>query len=409
MTKIKVLDLAREVGMEDDKLLQKLKRMGVKVKDKKEEEPEKTASSSDEKIIERDAQREVVEKRIKPTVIRRRTRTLEAKEAAPVSSLAPPVIETAVSEERPLPVEEEKAEPEGKLPRKLAEKKELEKEGKVRPKAVRGKKKIEETGEKAELAELLEPPALVEPEAEVKEEAPPVAPVVAVAVKKEEPPRIPAKERAAEVGAEIKKEAVEEKPKEILKKEEAKPSKRRDQLADEEAVSLPAKKKALGKKRRVIEERVVLEEPEEEELPVKEKEEEPVPRPYKPLKKKVVMKVTPKKTEVTVPKPIKRIIRIAEMISVGDLAKRMGVKGGELIRKLMDLGVMVTINQVIDADVASLVANEFDYEVEKTSLERQDLLTRKEDLPDQLKPRPPVVTVMGHVDHGKTMLLDAIR
>ena len=126
------------------------------------------------------------------------------------------------------------------------------------------------------------------------------------------------------------------------------------------------------------------------------------------MKKKVVLK-TPKKTEVTVPKPIKRIIRIAEVIAVGDLAKRMGVKGGELIKKLMDMGVLVNINQVIDADVASLVASEFGYEVEKISLERQDLLERKEDLPEQLKPRPPVVTIMGHVDHGKTMLLDAIR
>jgi translation initiation factor IF-2 len=126
------------------------------------------------------------------------------------------------------------------------------------------------------------------------------------------------------------------------------------------------------------------------------------------MKRKVVLK-TPKKTEVTVPKPIKRIIRIAEVIAVGDLAKRMGVKGGELIKKLMDMGVLVNINQLIDADVASLVAGEFGYEVEKISLERQDLLERKEDLPDQLKPRPPVVTIMGHVDHGKTMLLDSIR
>jgi len=89
MTKIKVLDLAREVGMEDDKLLLKLKRMGVKVKDKKSEEPEKMKSSSEERIIERDSEKEVVEKRVKPTVIRRRTRNLEQK-AEPVSQAEAP-------------------------------------------------------------------------------------------------------------------------------------------------------------------------------------------------------------------------------------------------------------------------------------------------------------------------------
>jgi translation initiation factor IF-2 len=131
-------------------------------------------------------------------------------------------------------------------------------------------------------------------------------------------------------------------------------------------------------------------------------------RSFRPVKKKVMLKA-PKKTEITVPKPIKRIIRISEVISVGDLAKRMGVKGGELIKKLMEAGVIVNINQMIDADVASLVASEFGYEVEKLSLEGEDLLERKEDLPEQLQPRPPVVTIMGHVDHGKTTLLDAIR
>jgi translation initiation factor IF-2 len=180
----------------------------------------------------------------------------------------------------------------------------------------------------------------------------------------------------------------------------------KEALIEEEKSAL-GKKKGIVKKRRMIEERMLVEEGLEGEERV-EKEIEVGPRPFRPMKKKVVLK-TPKKTEVTVPKPIKRIIRIAEVISVGDLAKRMGVKGGELIKKLMEMGVLVNINQVIDADVASLVASEFSYEVEKVSLERQDLLERKEDLPEQLLPRPPVVTIMGHVDHGKTMLLDAIR
>src|SRR5512137_1464293 len=91
MTKVKVLDLAREVGMEDDKLLLKLKRMGVKVRDKKVAEPEKKVSSSDEKIIVRDSEKEIVEKRVKPTVIRRRARTLEVKvEVAPETIVATP-------------------------------------------------------------------------------------------------------------------------------------------------------------------------------------------------------------------------------------------------------------------------------------------------------------------------------
>src|SRR4030043_1686356 len=95
MTKSKVLDLAREVGMEDDKLLLKLKRMGVKVKDKKAVEPEKKISLFEERIIERDSEKEIVEKRVKPTVIRRRTRSLEVKKEnppPPSEMIAPPEI-----------------------------------------------------------------------------------------------------------------------------------------------------------------------------------------------------------------------------------------------------------------------------------------------------------------------------
>ncbi len=374
MAKSKVLDLAREVGMEDDKLLLKLKRMGVKVRDKKAAEPEKKASSSDERIIERDSEREIVEKRVKPTVIRRRARTLEVKVEVPP---LPAAVEPEVATEQIQRI----AEVELETPKKVAE----------RPpaKPARGRRKKEVT-EGPEIS--------VEAKAEAKE-VPPSKPAEVVS------PRVSVKE--VKEKAEFKKEAEVPAPKEApLRKGEVKLLEK-EELLERERLAALAKKKGFVKKRKRIEERMLGEE-EVEGGKGEEKEVEVSFRPFRPMKRKVVLK-TPKKTEVTVPKPIKRIIRIAEVIAVGDLAKRMGVKGGELIKKLMEMGVLVNINQPIDSDVASLVAGEFGYEVERVSLERQDLLERREDLPEQLKPRPPVVTIMGHVDHGKTMLLDAIR
>jgi translation initiation factor IF-2 len=393
MTKSKVLDLAREVGMGDDKLLLRLKRMGVKVKDKKLAEPEKKVSPSDEKIIDRDSEKEIVEKRVKPTVIRRRARTLEVKVETPSPPLAvvepevvPEVVKGKISKAKE---KEEKAEPEVKIPKKAVEEKELKKEEGPPAEPTRGRKKKEAPAESG---------VSVEAKAGEKESLPPKA-VEAAQLKV-------AHKEAGKI-AEVKKEAEGQKPEEVpLKKVEAKLLEK-EELLERERLGPYAKKKGFIKKRKRIEERLLGEDEGEGEK-VEGKEVERSFRPFRPMKKKVVLK-TQKKTEVTVPKPIKRIIRIAEVIAVGDLAKRMGVKGGELIKKLMEMGVLVNINQLIDADIASLVAGEFGYEVEKISLERQDLLERKEDLPEQLKPRPPVVTIMGHVDHGKTMLLDSIR
>jgi translation initiation factor IF-2 len=285
-----------------------------------------------------------------------------------------------------------------KAEKKAAKKRAPEEEGKPPTKVTRMRKQREEISEPPAI-----PPIPIETKAEAGEPLP-VRPIEEV----REPQPTPAIVKEVEKKAEAKKGVEEPKPKEILPKKVEVPIPIREEVIEKEgAFPFPGKKKVFGKKRRIIEERMLTEEGLEGKGQL-EKEVEFSDRPFRPLKKKVVLKI-PKKTEVTVPKPIKRIIRIAEVIAVGDLAKRMGVKGGDLIKKLMEIGVFININQVIDADVASLVASEFGYEVEKVSLERQDLLERKEDLPEQLKPRPPVVTIMGHVDHGKTMLLDAIQ
>ncbi|MFC1855107.1 translation initiation factor IF-2 [Thermodesulfobacteriota bacterium] len=116
-----------------------------------------------------------------------------------------------------------------------------------------------------------------------------------------------------------------------------------------------------------------------------------------------------KQTEITIPKAIKKVIKVEESIVVGELSQRMGIKTSEVIKKLFDLGVMATINQAVDVDTASFIATEFGYEVEKIMITLEDVIETEEDTPEQLKLRPPVVTIMGHVDHGKTSLLDAIR
>jgi translation initiation factor IF-2 len=104
----------------------------------------------------------------------------------------------------------------------------------------------------------------------------------------------------------------------------------------------------------------------------------------------------------------RELIRVPESVTVGELAEKMRRKSGEVIKALLELGVMATVNELLDPTAAKLVADKFNVDVEIRSVEGD--VVDEEDLdPSQLTLRPPVVTVMGHVDHGKTSLLDAIR
>jgi translation initiation factor IF-2 len=402
MAKVRVYELAKELNMDSKELVEKLKAGGISIKN--------YMSTLDEQMVikAREAALGVVsevveEKRIKPTVIRRRKKTVTVEAEKP---------------EEELP--EARAEAEGVKPAAIEEevRREVEEEGKEVPamaeEPVGAEVEAKTVVEAMEVSREAFAPAgeLTRPQ-EVSEtetvEAEGVAP------------------RAKEKGKKQKKRKLDQ-PAKIIKRAEEGPLKRVVEKKKEEVPEPPATKVAAPEVPAFEED---LERKEKKKKRKGEREEE-TPRSairhrklevferadlyegrlIKRKKKEVPGKEGHKRlrqTEITTPKAIKRRIKIPGQVSVGELAKAMGVKAAELIKKLIGQGLVANINQAVDYDTAALLGDDFGYEVELEQFEPETRLVEKEDKPEDLKDRPPVVTIMGHVDHGKTSLLDYIR
>ena len=383
MAKIRVYEFARTLNIQNKILLEKLRDMGISVKSH--------MSSLDEEIIARakaelfgPKPQEVEVTRVKPTIIRRRKKPVKAKvdaEAVPLKEVTP--LEKKVQEK---PVEK-------KVAKKTVAKKEKDLPGIIEEpmEAVEAVEAVEPK-KKEKVVARLKPAKALKLKKALKKEIPakiikmPVTPKERVEIEPKPKPELkPAEIKAKITKAEITKVPVKEHKKKVEKKK----------LAEDIADKKFFKKKISFRKKEIVEGKDLY----------------AGGYPGRKGRKGAKGKITAhgQKPLITIPKAIKRRIKIDDAIVLSDLAKRMGVKASEIIKKLMSLGVMATVNNTIDFDTAAIVAAEFNYEVEQApSVEKLILKTEKDD-PDKLIARPPVVTIMGHVDHGKTSLLDVIR
>jgi len=437
MAKIRVYELARDLNMTNQALLDKIRSINIDVKSH--------VSSLDEETVAKiragfhEAKPEGVEEtRVRPTIIRRRKVVVQAeaepKPATPATGKEPAEAEAAAPAEtgKREPAEESSleakaAEPEAGEPAGDSKRTSLAEEAEIQTpvsepekpqltKAAKHLKALKKAKKETPAKILRRPEIQKKAEEEISEkltgqeavpgktEMPGEAVLtgkkgVSVQAHKQAKPHIARHKTTVEItpgrpGKPVLEVIIPKKeplvPEKKKKKGKEKLEEEFDLLKDKKLF----KKKAPFKKKEIIE---------AEDLYA------PEPRVRRDKKGARVKAAQGQKPQITIPKAIKRRVKIDDAIILSELAKRMGIKSNDMIKTLMGLGVLATVNQTIDFDTAALVASEFNYEVERASFEESTFLKTEKDDPSTLTGRPPVVTIMGHVDHGKTSLLDVIR